>query len=393
MHFERILKINEQLERKSLFLFGPRQTGKTTYLKSQFNNVYKVNLLRPKDFIKYKSKINLFGEEIQYQIKNNNVQIIIVDEIQKIPELLDEVHFLIEEYKFVRFILTGSSARKLKKAGANLLGGRASRINFHPIVSIEYGIQNYAKNLVQNLTYGFLPSVLNSKNPWAELEDYVALYLKEEIQQEAVVRSLEGFSRFLNIVACTNGEQVNFTSLGSDAQVPPRTIKEYYQILEDTLIGNLLPAYTETKIRKAMTTAKFYLFDPGVTNALLGRTSISEKTIEFGNLFEQAIYCELKAYLDYHGIQDSIYYWRSTSMLEVDFLIKNKNNEWIGIEVKSTENPKNKDMSGLIALEEDLKLKKKIIVCRASSPRLIEFGIEILPLQNFLEQLWNGKLI
>lgn len=391
--FVRILNIDKIIARKSLFLLGPRQSGKSTYLKTKYGEAFTVNLLKASEYLKFKNRPSLFAEEVEFQILKKNIKLIVVDEIQKIPELLDEVHRLIEDFKQVRFILTGSSARKLKKSGVNLLGGRASRIYFHPIVSAEYGFDNYEKNIVKNLNYGFLPSIMTSQDPWADLEDYVALYLKEEIHQEAIVRSLAGFSRFLNTVAITNAQQLNFTELGNDAQVPPRTVREYYQILEDTLVGSLLPAFQKTTTRKAITTAKFYLFDPGVANFLLGRKSVSPKTIEFGVLFEQAIYCEIKAYLDYHQMNDCLFYWRSTSQYEVDFLIRNKSDQWVAIEVKSSANPAPRDYKGIFALEEDLELKMKLVVCLADKPRITDKQIEILPLRIFLERLWGGSIV
>jgi predicted AAA+ superfamily ATPase len=391
--FNRTLNIEHILERKSLFLFGPRQTGKSTFLKNKYPHATVFDLLKPAEYLKFKTHPNQFGEEIEFQLKNKDSKLFIVDEVQKIPELLDETHRLIELHKDIRFILTGSSARKLKKSGINLLGGRASRVNFHPIVSSEFGFDAFDKKLIRNLTYGFLPPILTSREPWEDLEDYVSLYLKEEVQQEAIVRSLGGFSRFLATVAKTNAQQLNFTGVGSDAQVPSRTVREYYQVLEDTLIGNLLPSFTETTKRKAISTAKFYLFDPGVTNFLMGRKSVSRRTPEFGTLFEQMLHGEIKAYLDYHRMHDCLFYWRSTSQYEVDFLIRDKSENWIAIEAKGTTNPSPKEYRGIFALEEELPLKKKIVVCLAEKPRLLERNIEILPLRLFLETLWGGGLL
>ncbi|NBX16816.1 MAG: ATP-binding protein [Proteobacteria bacterium] len=391
--FKRSLNLDNILKRKSIFLFGPRQTGKSTLLKTLYPDALLINLLRPSEFLKYKTTPRLFGEEIEYAYRNHNAKLVVVDEVQKIPELLDEVHHLIEEHKDIRFILTGSSARKLKKAGVNLLGGRATRVHFHPIVSAEYGFKDFEKHLIKNLTCGFLPPVLTSSNPWADLEDYVSLYLQEEIQQEAVVRSFGGFSRFLNMVAKTNGQQLNFTDIGNDAQVPPRTVREYYQVLEDTLVGSFLTPYTKTTKRKAVATAKFYLFDPGIANFLTGRKTVSAKTPEFGPIFEQMIFGEIKAYLDYNSMNECLFYWRSTSQFEVDFLIRDKSDGWIAIEAKGSANPSPKEAKGMLALEEELQLRKKIIVCLADQPRLVDNGIEILPLHRFLEMLWKGDLV
>ena len=380
------------MERKSVFLFGPRQTGKSTFLKAIYPDAYIINLLRHAEYLKFKSHPKQFVEEVEFAYKQRNIKLFVVDEIHKIPELLDETHLLIEEYKDIRFILTGSSARKLKKTGVNVLGGRASRVHFHPIVSAEYGFDDFEKNLTTNLVYGFLPQILTSTNPWADLEDYVSLYLKEEIEQEAIVRSLGGFSRFLTTVAKTNAQQLNFADIANDAQVPPRTVREYYQVLEDTLIGSLLPAYKETAKRKAITTAKFYLFDIGVANFLVGRKSLSAKTPEFGLVFEHLIYTEIKAYLGYNRRNDSLYYWRSTSQFEVDFLVRDLSDSWVAIEAKGTPNPSAKDYKGMLALEEELTLRKKIIVCTCDRPRLIDGKIEVLPLRYFLEKLWAGEI-
>ncbi len=398
MNFKRNLNINSILKRKSLFLLGPRQTGKSTFLKqyiekSNETSIFSISLLKAKDYIRYKSNPILFGEEIEYCIVKENKKIIIVDEIQKIPELLNEIHDLIESHKDVRFILTGSSARKLKRSDINLLGGRASRIYFHPINASEMGYENFEKNLIQYLNYGTLPSILTSADQWRDLQDYVILYLKEEVEQEAMIRSIGGFSKFLSRVAMTNSELINFTSLASDLQLSPKLVKEYYQILEDTLIGFLLPAYTQTKIRKAHSSAKFYLFDTGVTNALLDRRYVSEKTPEFGKLFEQKILCELKTFLDYHQMENRIFYWRSLSKIEVDILIKDKNDEWIGIEIKSNSTVTQKDAKGLLTLEEDLTLKRKIIVARVPRSRILENKIEVLSIKDFLSDLWEGRLI
>ena len=390
-YFKRLLNFDNILKRKSLFLFGPRQTGKSTLLRKRYPDAYYVDLLQAAVFRRYKTNIASFQEELDYAIINDLKKIIIIDEIQKIPELLDQVHSQIELNKKLRFILTGSSTRKLKRSGVNMLGGRASKLLFHPITALEYGIENYIKNLNRILLYGTLPAVLTSDDPWADLIDYVDIYLKEEIQQEAIVRALDGFSRFLDKVALTNSQQVNFTVLGNDAQVPPRTVREYYHVLEDTLVGYLLPAFTSTKKRKAMTCAKFYLFDMGITNALLDRKYISSKTHEYGVLLEQLIFKELKAYTDYNGLRNCLYYWRSLTQFEVDFVVK-ISNSYYGIEVKSAAVYQKKDFKGLNALDEELPLKRKILVCLCEQPALTSERVEVLPLKTFLSLLWQNQL-
>jgi len=390
LYFKRVIDFESTLARKSFFLLGPRQTGKSTLLKHRFPDAHYFDLLSPALYLKFKSSPNQFAKEIDYAYRVDEKRIFIIDEVQKLPELLDEVHRQIELHKDIRFILTGSSARKLKKAGINLLGGRAARFYLHPLVYPEFNPAVYWDNFEKNLTYGFLPSVLLSPDPWADLNDYVGLYLKEEIQQEAIARSLDGFSRFLNTVATTNAEQVNFTQVGNDAQVPPRTVREYYQVLEDTLIGRLVPAFTGTVKRKAMTSAKFYLFDPGVTNVLLGRKTVSRKTKEYGGLLEQVLFGELSAYFDYQGISDRISYWRSTSKFEVDFVVRHDSGQYTGIEIKSTSRPSGHDFKGLIALSQEVSLARKIVVCLADEPRLEDSEIEVLPVPKFLARLWQG---
>jgi predicted AAA+ superfamily ATPase len=394
--YSRYLNLSTLLARKSVFLLGPRQTGKSTYLRDRFPDALYINLLKNSEFQKYFSTPQSLREEVRYFAEKNAGQTVIpviIDEIQKIPSLLDEVHDLIEGNKSLRFILTGSSARKLKRGGANLLGGRASWMQFHPLCFPELGDDNPYQKWMKRLTIGALPSVIDSQAPLLDLKDYVGLYLREEIQAEGLSRSIQGFARFLDFVGLMNTELVNYSAIGNDAQIPPSTARDYVQILSDTLIGHTLPAFRETKKRKAISTSKFYLFDCGVANALVGRSEIVIGTPEFGKALEHAIYLELRTYLDYHQSEKKLEYWRSTSQFEVDFLIHSRADDCIGIEVKATAQPSSSDLKGLRALEEDIPLKKKILVCNASLPRKTEDGIEILPIQTFLTDLWKGEIL
>ncbi|MCM2281925.1 MAG: AAA family ATPase [Bdellovibrionaceae bacterium] len=395
--YSRLLDLRKQIARKSVLLLGPRQTGKSTYLKSTFPDAHLVDLLRYDTFqFLLKSPGRL--EEI-VALQKAKTSTFIIDEIQKVPALLDEVHRLIESDKKLRFILTGSSARKLRRSGANLLGGRATFSRFHPIVFPELasGRHNKRRTWKDCLTIGALPSILESDEPAADLQDYVGVYLREEIQAEGLARSVEAFSRFLEIAAQSCAEQVNFTSIGSDAQVPPRTVIDYFTILEDTLVGYLLPAYTKTKKRKAMASAKFYWFDVGVGNALLGKTNIREGTEDFGKALEHYVFTQLRAFLDYNQMQLSLSYWRSLSKFEVDFVIPlspaTAENKAIAIEVKATRNPTERAFKGILALEEDLKLEKKILVAPVPSSYKTEHGIEVLHPEDFFDQLWSGRII
>ena len=388
--FSRNLDLSSILNRKSLFLLGPRQTGKTTFLKKTLPQAHFIDLLKMSTYQEFIKNPNLLSEIIEAQ--EQKTSIFVIDEIQKYPALLDEVHRLIELNKKLRFVLTGSSARKLKQQGVNLLGGRASRVLFHPINSSEYFSTRF-KPLDYLLKFGGIPSILTSSAPKEELKDYIGLYLKEEIKNEGLVRSIENFSSFINAACHSQCEQLNFTEIGNDAQVPPRTIIDYFKILEDTLVAYLLPAYIGTKKRKAMTSAKFYFFDVGVGNSLAGRETSSKNSPEYGKILEHFIFTELRAFLDYRFLDLELNYWRSTSKMEVDFVIPLGNRECIGIEVKATQSPSQRDYKGLLALEEDVKLVKKIVVCQSEMKRKTKEGIIIYPIQEFLTDLWAGKIL
>ena len=380
--YTRILDLQTPLKRKSLFLFGPRQTGKTFYLKKTFPNIPFYNLLESKTFLRLSQRPHLLREELMATASAN--PLIIIDEIQKLPLLLDEVHSLIEEKK-MKFILTGSSARKLKRGGANLLGGRATTLHLYPLVSAE--IPNF--DLIRVLNWGTLPSIYPSDDPENDLHDYVGNYLKEEIQAEGLARNIGNFSRFLQTASLCNAEQTHFTNIGNDAQISPRTVAEYFSILEDTLIGYILEPYTKTKKRKAVSTAKFYFFDCGVCNVLAGRRNIGPKTELFGKSFEQFIFTELKAYLSYKRDFRPLTFWRSQlSDYEVDFLIGDE----IAIEVKGSTLITERHLTGIKALKEELKLKKNIIVSMDEKPRKLD-GIDIFPVSHFLEMLWSGEIV
>lgn len=396
--YTRILNLSSTLKRKSVFVFGPRQTGKSTFLKSTYPNAFFINLLNAADYRellnypeKLKERILLFIKE-----NKNEQQLVIIDEIQKIPDLLDVVHDLIESHKNLRFILTGSSPRKLKRVGANMLGGRASLVHFYPITTFELSTDLKNKRTWKDfLSIGSLPSILNSTNPLDDLEDYITTYLKEEIEEEGLSRSLGGFSRFLNFSALRISEQLNFTSLASDAQLSPIVVKEYFNILNDTLIGYLVEAFGHTKKRKPMMTSKFYYFDLGIANALIKRKSVSEHSTEWGILFENFIHNEILAYLSYSSSDKVIQFWRSTSKLEVDLIVWDNHNlkDLVAIEIKSTNNPVKKHCTGLVAFSDDFPKAKKIIVCQCHTPLQLADDITAYPVAIFLEKLWDGKIV
>ena len=311
-----------------------------------------------------------------------HAKIAIIDEVQRIPQLLNEVHRLIENDHII-FLLTGSSACKLRRNQANLLGGRARQAELFPLTSQE--IPTFDLN--RYLHIGGLPLVYLSQAPWEDLLAYVNVYLKEEIQAEALVRELPSFIRFLKFSALTSGEILNFSNIASDAAVPANTVREYYRILEDTFIGFLLPAWTKTIKRKPTSKAKFYYFDIGVKNALCQIQHIPPKSDVHGKTFEHFIALELRAYLSYRRKNMSFCYWQEKNGHEVDFIVDDK----IAIEVKVTERVQEKHLKSLRMLQEE-KICARFIVVSLDPIKRREGDIDIMPWQIFLAQLWGDHI-
>jgi uncharacterized protein len=380
-YYNRFLDLREEAGKKSIFLFGPRQTGKTSLLKHLFPKSPFYNLLSFDQFFKFSQRPSLLREELIAH-KDSLQKPVIIDEIQKLPVLLDEVHSMIEELG-ITFILTGSSARKLRRGGFNLLGGRARMRFLHPFVYAE--IPDF--DLIQTINYGALPSIHFSDDPDSDLLSYCGLYLQEEIQNEGSVRKIEIFSRFLQTAALMNTQLVNFESVASDAGIPARTVREYFQVLEDTNIGVLLKPYKKALHRKATGTAKLYLFDVGVANCLAGRKGIRPGTELFGNAFEHFIFTELSAWLHYSKDSRALTFFRDRTGSEVDFVIGDD----VAIEVKGTELATEKHLKGLKLFSECSKVKRCILISLDSQKRKIG-AIEIFPYRQFLEMLWSGKL-
>lgn len=375
MDIPRFLNLPKLLATKSYFLFGPRQTGKTFMIRRQFPKAKYYNLHETDTFLKFNQAPHRLRQELTDKDK-----LVIMDEIQKLPLLLDEIQVMIDDRQ-LRFLLTGSSARALKRKGLNLLGGRARTKRLHPLCFRELG---QAFDLVKALDRGLLPSLYFSDSPYEDLQAYVGTYLKEEIAAEAVVRNLPAFSRFLTMAALCNGQMLNYSKIASDAQIPKSTVQEYFHILRDTLLGDDLPAWRRTEKRKPLATAKFYFFDVGIVRHLQRRRQLQEGSPEFGEAFEAYIHHELKTYCDYEGVPD-LAYWRSTSDFEVDFIL----NDRTAIEVKAKPNVTNRDLRGLRALREEGLLKHYVVVSLETVPRRVD-GIEILPWQDFLSRLWEG---
>ncbi len=374
----RALDIARLAGRKSLFLFGPRQTGKTALVRHALPSAKIYDLLDGDVFRTLGHRPARLGEELEA-----GDRLVVLDEIQKLPVLLDEVHRLIEQ-RGVRFVLTGSSARKLRRVGVNLLGGRAPSRTLHPFTYRELGS---AFALTRALDRGLLPSIYFSDSPNDDLGAYVGNYLKEEIAAEALTRSVPAFSRFLEVAALSHGTMLNFSQVASDAQAPVSTVREYFHILEDTLVARLLPAWTRTRTRKAIGTAKHYFFDVGVVRYLQHRTGLARRSPEFGEAFESYIFHELSTYIDYTEAVP-LAYWRSTSNFEVDFVLA----DTTAIEVKAKDPVGERDLRGLRALKEESLLKHYVVVSLEPRPRTVD-GIRILPWTNFLERLWDGSFV
>ncbi len=365
---------------KNVFLFGVRGSGKTALLKRLFPSALYIDLLNESLYQNYLSDIGQFYETV-HAFKDDGL--VIVDEIQRMPRLLNEVHRLIESSSR-RFILTGSSARKIKVRGVNLLGGRAGKMLLHPFVPEELG-EDFDLN--QTLQYGLLPIVWSSTDRGDKLKDYAETYLKEEVKAEALVRDLPGFARFLEVAALYHGQVINMSAIARESQISRNSVREFFSILEDTMLGFFLPAYYPKLRLKEQKSNKFYLIDPGLARALKknsGSVSIEEK----GFLFEGLTAQILRAYGDYHNLYESVYYWSSleAKKTEVDFLLK-KGEDLIAIEVKAKNQVSSQDYRGLKAINGLPTVQRRIVVYLGRAVRKTEDGIEIWPFDFFCKNL------
>lgn len=371
--------------KSSFFLWGPRQVGKSSLLHLDFPNGYWIDLLQSDNFIKYNQDPSRLRQEIM--ALNKKPDWVVIDEVQKIPHLLDEVHWLIENKK-IKFVLCGSSARKLKRGHANLLGGRALRREMFGFTALELGADF---NLERILNRGFIPNHYLESDYQDRLRSYCSDYLKEEIFSEGLVRNLPAFSTFLNIASFSDGEQVEFASIASDVGVSAPTIKSYFEILEDTLIGQFVPIFRKRPKRRLQTTPKFYFFDVGVVNFLAKRKNLEQGSELFGKAFENWVYHELRCYKAYKDPDLEISFWRLSTGREVDFIL---NDLQCAIEVKSSIRISDKHLIGLRELKiEHPGLKKRVLVCNEKTSRKTEDGIDILSVEDFIRDLWTHQLI
>lgn len=383
--FNRNLKLPPPGE-ETFFLWGPRQTGKSTLLRETYGTDHWIDLLKADEFRRYLTHPESLREQFEAE-PPGPAQQIVIDEIQKVPALLDEVHWLIEN-RGLHFALCGSSARKVKRGAANLLGGRAIRYELHGITAGEIGA---VVDLDRLLNHGYLPRIYEASRPRRMLDAYIADYLKEEIAAEGLVRNLPAFSDFLDVSALSDGEIVNFSNIARECGVSSHTTKSHFQILEDTLLGHWLPAYRKRPKRRVIGAPKFYFADVGVVNRLAKRGELLPGSELYGKAFENWVFHELSAYASYEEFEGGLSYWRLASGVEVDFILGDMQ---VAIEAKSSERITQDHLRGLRTIVDDHpRVRRRIVVCREARARKTRDGIEILPATTFVRRLWAGDLV
>lgn len=368
---------------ETFFLWGPRQTGKTTLLRQTYPDAFWIDLLKADHFRRYVTNPERMREEIEALDRR---PFVVIDEVQKVPGLLDEVHWLHENHG-LNFALCGSSARKVKRGAANLLGGRAIRYELRGLTSVELG-QEF--DLQRILNHGYLPRIHESAQPKRLLNAYVADYLKEEVAAEGLVRNLPVFSDFLNIASLSDTHQVSYSNIGRECGVSSQTVKGYFGILEDTLMARWLPSYRRRPKRRVVQSPKFYFADVGVVGFLARRGRLEAGSELFGNAFENWCFHEISAYNSYAERFAHLTYWRLASGIEVDFVIDDMA---VAIEVKVSRNISSHHLKGLRQLAIDHpSVERRIIVCLETAPRRTPDGIEITPYGEFIQRLWSGDI-
>ena len=393
MHkYNRYLRLDVE-PKQSVFLWGARKTGKSTYLKNLYPNSVYYDLLKTDFFLRYTKNPSLLREEILALSPDKLSQPIIIDEIQKVPALLDEIHWLIENSNST-FILCGSSARKLKQQGTNLLGGRALKYHFYPLVYPEYA-EDF--NLLRIINQGLIPAHFTSANSRKLLQAYIEDYLTNEIRAEGYIRNIPAFSRFLDSTVFSHGEMVNYSNIARDCGIDSKTVKEYYQILVDTLVGYLIYPYTKRISRNIISnTPKFYYFDVGVANRISKRSFEVVEGIEAGKALEHYVLMELIAFLSLTDSDYNLHYWRTANKLEVDFILSHPAAMPIPIEVKVSKLIHKSELKAMKVFMEEYEVLTGYIVCLEPIRRKIQISetkeIIVMPIQEFLTSLWEGNI-
>lgn len=378
--YHRIFDVENRLD-EAMFLFGARQTGKSTLLKERFPKAIYIDLLKSDVRNRFKQHPEEFRESL---LRYPPETLVIVDEIQKVPDLLDEVHWLMVE-KGLWFILSGSSARKIKKSGANNLGGRAIPETLFPLVSAE--IPDFdIERAVQN---GMIPRHYMVANARNRMRAYIDLYVKEEIIEEALVQNVDEFIRFMEVAAIMDGEILNYENVASDCGVSANTVKAYYKILVDTLLGFEVPAYRKVIKRKLYKSPRFYYFDIGIANHLTKRYQLAPKTPEYGHAFEHLIIQEIVAYLAYTNSDEELTYWHTYENIEVDAIIGDAR---VAIEIKSTDHVDHDDKKGIMEFAKEHPNAKQILVSRDRISRRSD-NVDLYYVTDFFKALWAGEII
>jgi predicted AAA+ superfamily ATPase len=379
-------------ERQSAFLWGARKTGKSTFLRESFPGSISFDFLRTDLLIAFTTRPALLREQLLARSPAELALPVVLDEVQKVPALLDEVHGLIEGHG-LRFVLCGSSARKLKRGRANLLGGRAWRSEMLPLVSAEFPGAEEGEggmDLLRALNNGLIPSHYLSANPRKSLDAYVRDYLKEEVFDEGLTRNMPAFSRFFEALGYCHGELINHANISRDCGVDAKTVKEYFQILCDTLLGRFVLPYKKRQERQVISKApKFYLFDVGVAGAVAKRRIVEPRGDLFGKAFEHLVFMELVAHASYSELAYEIHFWRTKGGAEVDFVLGDGE---VAVEVKGTSRVDDRDLRSLRLFGETHRPRSSIVVCNESAERVVD-GIRVVPWRSFFQELWEGRII
>ena len=370
--------------RETFFLWGPRQAGKSTLLRHHYHGGRWIDLLKSDEFRRYATRPERLRQELEAAPPEAAEQIVI-DEVQKVPALLDEVHWLMEN-RGLHFALCGSSARKVRRGAANLLGGRAVRYELRGLAAGELGD---GFDLDRLLNHGYLPRIFQSNRPRRLLDAYISDYLKEEVAAEGLVRSLPAFSGFLDAAALSDTEPVNFSNIARECGVSSHTVKSYFGILEDTLLGRWLPAWRKRRKRRLIGQGKFYFSDVGVVNRLARRGGVVRGSEVYGKAFENWVHHELAAFVAYAGYDGELTHWRLPSGVEVDFVLGDMA---LAVEAKATATVGRHHLKGLRSLAKEYDPARRAIVCMEPKPRRTADGIDVLPAETFVRRLWDGEL-
>jgi len=367
------------------FIFGPRGTGKSTFLSEYYKEAVLVNLLDPEALRSYQASPNRLKELV---LAHSQQKTFIIDEVQKAPALLSVIHELIEQKRGWQFILTGSSARKLKQTGVDLLGGRAQVKYMHPFMASE--LKNHF-DFSKSLQLGMLPLVLNTDNPKDHLKAYIALYIREEVMIEGLVRRVEQFNLFLEAVSLSQASPLNYSNIAADCGISNKTVENYVNILEDLLIAVRLPVFSKRAKRSLMKTSKFYYFDAGVFQSIRPKGPLDDISAINGLGLETLVLQHLRAWIDYSDLEGKLYYWQTRSGLEVDFVIYGECG-FYAIEVKAAKDVKPRDLRGLYEFQKDYPEAKLLILYMGKERRKIN-DILCMPIPEFLMQLVPNKMI